>query len=182
MWPSGYEKLQGSLEGRFFEVKAALAQELNISEIADKLDVQRKYVYQFIERHGFHDFVQPGKRKTEWREMCATRKRSGEEARKFDAENLIRVYSRVLFDEMKNQGFQVEYEDVLGEVHLTFVKAMGSYSEKRGASFKTYLQTALLDDFKNFKKKLARGLKRQGFTEVGQKSAQPEQSEKVAAE
>lgn len=169
---SGYEPVKGCLEDRFLEIKRLLAQELSINEIADKMGVQRKYVYQFINKRGWQSFVQPGKRKAEWRKACedvANGKKPKEETSSTDAtNNLIEAFAYNIWHEMKEQGFVVDRNDISSLLHESFTHAMNTYKKDSPASFRTYFTTIVRQDVIDYKKSLGRALKRQGFENVGQ--------------
>jgi len=179
MYPAGHEKLKGRLEDRYFEVKALLAQEHSIPEIADILDVNRASVYEFVKRHDYGEFVQPGRRKAEWRAHCEAirAKQPGGKAWADAARSKIEAYASAVFGEMRAQGFKVERDDVVSEVNLSFTKAMKGFDPEQEASFYTYFYTTLLNDIIDFKKRLARALKKQGYEDVGKKHEDQQHAE-----
>ena len=162
-----------SIANREGELKHLLSLELTVDEIADRMGLGRSTVYAHIERRGWQDFIQPGLRKKQWREDCAAKKNDYGALGK-ENESLVATYTNILFAKMVDEGFNVLKDDVMSEANLCFTKCLAKFNPEKGMAFKSYFQLEVEHDMVNFKKKLARQLKRQGYTEVGKGHEQEE--------
>lgn len=159
-------------EQKFKELKHLLSLELSVDEIAAKMNLSRGYVYKLINNRGWQQFIQPGKRKKEWRSKCELNRLIVGKKTEAETITLIEKYTVALHKELISNGFDVEIEDVRSMANECFAKCMKKFDNTKGASFKTYVYASLRNAVVSYKRKLVSDLRKQGHTEIGKLPAE----------
>jgi len=155
------------LDDRWHEVKHLLSLEYDKKQIAQTMKVSVRTVERFLQKYWLGDFLQPGKRKEAERKKWAKKRMELHSPDNSARNEMITAMATTSYRALLQEGFRVEYCDVLSEVNLSYFKALKSYDDKRCDNFQSYFRIVVHSDVIDFKKSLGRRLKRQGYANVG---------------
>ena len=134
------------------EVKALLAREMDIDEVAEALGVSKDRVVDCIVYYDMEEFIQPSKRKQEWRESLPRGLNTECERESF--ENVVKQMAKYHYNSLRNKGWNLHFDDVLSDVCEVYLKCAKGFQDKQGgASFKTYLNRAVTNHFITWQKR-----------------------------
>jgi hypothetical protein len=141
-----------SAQGLREAVKTLLAREMDIDEVVETLGVSKNRVIDCIVYYDLEEFIQPGKRKEEWRKGLPCGLDTDREREGF--KHVVKRMAEYHFHHLRNKGWHLHFDDVLGEVCEVYLKCAKGYQDREGgAQFKTYLDKAVTNHFITWQKK-----------------------------
>ena len=133
-------------------VKTLLAREMDIDEVAMALGVSKNRVIDCVVYYDLEEFIQPGKRKEEWRKSLPIGLDTKRERESY--KHVVKRMAEYHFNHLRNKGWRIHFDDVLSEVCEIYIKCAKGYEDTQGgAQFKTYFDKAVTNHFITWQKR-----------------------------
>jgi DNA-directed RNA polymerase specialized sigma24 family protein len=120
--------------------------EMSINETAVILNVNPRSVRSHITKYGLWDFVQPQKKKDEWRERCRLRKKLTFD---LDQKKLVQKYTEIWYHKLRNDGSSLSKKEIASEAFSVLLNAIDNNRHPDMATFETYYRTCIANKMRD---------------------------------